>query len=659
MSMTTPNSGFPAGAKRARDGKGADWRGMLRGLLAAIMEGDDDVAANDDAGQKIGASTVFLSPANRALLIKRAAGEKNYPGHWSLPGGNGEPGEAPEETADREASEEIGQHPPGGKELLDKRTTPSGMAFHTFVKRVSDEFEPKLNAEHTDHKWSALDDLPSPIHPAVKENLGKLREKIATDGKAHDSAPPLAFDRESVRSYDVDGRLHVDRTPISKATVNGYFGREIPGAESLGLKPDQKYKLLRDPEELKKAADTFNNIPLLRRHVSVSADDHKPDDVIGSTGTDAAFNHPYLTNSLVVWSKDDIKQIEAELKKELSSAYRYRADMTPGIFEGQEYQGVMRDLVANHVAVVFAGRAGHDVVVGDSQPENTRMSTKTPLLNALKAFLGPRLATGQSVDGLEHILALDADPDIEPSAGTTADKKAKDAAEEEKKEKEAKDRKAKDAAEAEEKIKKEAADKKARDEAEEEKKAADRKARDEKKSMDRKARDAAPEGLKGWMKSKLTAEDYGKACDMLESERKADDEASAMTGMTDKDPDPENTNSKGAKDKKAMDEDTVKSLVAAERRNQQAIYEARNAVRSRVGELTIAFDSADDVYKTALEAAGVKTGGVHSSAYKAMFEMLPSRNADHGRDNRLAMDAASQSSFAKRYPGAASIRINS
>ncbi len=523
MSMTTPNSGFPAGAKRARDGKGADWRGMLRGLLAAIMEGDDDDAAED------------AKPATE---------------------------------------------------------TPAS--------------------------------------------------------EAHDSAPPIAFDRDSVRSYDVDGRLHVDRTPISKATVNEYFGREIPGAESLGLKPDQKYKLLRDPEELKKAADTFNNIPLLRRHVSVSADDHKPDDVIGSTGTDAAFNHPYLTNSLVVWSKDDIKQIEAELKKELSSAYRYRADMTPGIFEGQEYQGIMRDLVANHVAVVFAGRAGHDVVVGDSQPENTRMSTKTPLLNALKAFLGPRLATGQSVDGLEHILALDADPDIEPSAGTTADKKAKDAAEEEKKEKEAKDRKAKDAAEAEEKIKKEAADKKARDEAEEEKKAADRK-----------ARDAAPEGLKGWMKSKLTAEDYGKACDMLESERKADDEASAMTGMTDKDPDPENTNSKGAKDKKAMDEDTVKSLVAAERRNQQAIYEARNAVRSRVGELTIAFDSADDVYKTALEAAGVKTGGVHSSAYKAMFEMLPSRNADHGRDNRLAMDAASQSSFAKRYPSAASIRINS
>ena len=52
MSMTTPNSGFPAGAKRARDGKGADWRGMLRGLLAAIMEGDDDEIAQDKEFQE-------------------------------------------------------------------------------------------------------------------------------------------------------------------------------------------------------------------------------------------------------------------------------------------------------------------------------------------------------------------------------------------------------------------------------------------------------------------------------------------------------------------------------------------------------------------------------------------------------------------------------
>ena len=50
--------------------------------------------------------------------------------------------------------------------------------------------------------------------------------------KANDS---IAFDRASVRNYDADGRMHVERTPISKANVCEYWGREIPGAEALGL----------------------------------------------------------------------------------------------------------------------------------------------------------------------------------------------------------------------------------------------------------------------------------------------------------------------------------------------------------------------------------------------------------------------------------------
>ena len=82
--------------------------------------------------------------------------------------------------------------------------------------------------------------------------------------------PALAFDR-SARHVDVDGRLHVAASHISKAAVNPYYGREIPGADTLGLDPARVYQLLRDPEELAKAAPTFNNLPLLSKHVPVSA----------------------------------------------------------------------------------------------------------------------------------------------------------------------------------------------------------------------------------------------------------------------------------------------------------------------------------------------------------------------------------------------------
>ncbi|MCX5617054.1 DUF2213 domain-containing protein, partial [Bombella sp. TMW 2.2559] len=64
----------------------------------------------------------------------------------------------------------------------------------------------------------------------------------------------LAYDRVgSVRTFDENGRLRVETTPISKANVCGYWGREIPDHAHLGLDPDKMYQLLRDPDELKKA----------------------------------------------------------------------------------------------------------------------------------------------------------------------------------------------------------------------------------------------------------------------------------------------------------------------------------------------------------------------------------------------------------------------
>lgn len=66
--------------------------------------------------------------------------------------------------------------------------------------------------------------------------------------------PRLAFDRASVRTYDQDGRLHVAITPISKANVCPYLGSEIPDWEELGLDAQRTYRLLRDPDELARAA---------------------------------------------------------------------------------------------------------------------------------------------------------------------------------------------------------------------------------------------------------------------------------------------------------------------------------------------------------------------------------------------------------------------
>lgn len=201
----------------------------------------------------------------------------------------------------------------------------------------------------------------------------------------------FAFDKASVRRYDADGMLHVSRTPISKANVCIYYGREIPDSEALGLEPDKAYRLLRDPEELRKAVSTFNNKPILNRHIGVSVVNPPKDAIIGSTGEVADFDGTYLNNSMVIWDVDSIMGIETERQKENSSSYRYRLDMTPGEYEGEAYDGVMRDIVCNHVAIVPSGRAGSDVFVYDSKPSigKTLMSK----LDKFWAYILPKLAS--------------------------------------------------------------------------------------------------------------------------------------------------------------------------------------------------------------------------------------------------------------------------
>lgn len=240
----------------------------------------------------------------------------------------------------------------------------------------------------------------------------------------------LAFDR-SARRIDADGRLHVDRSHISKATVNPYYGKEIPGYEALGLQPDKVYRLLRDPVELERAAPTFARLPILSEHVPVTVDAPRPDLVVGAIGSEVVFAAPYLDADLCVWDATAIAGIETDKVRELSCAYRYVPVMEPGEFEGQPYDGRMTEIQGNHLALVEVGRAGSDVVVADRNPftfkESAMKMTKlgkalfaalcaaSPVLaadSALPALVGPATRKNfKKEDVKAKLLALDAELD--------------------------------------------------------------------------------------------------------------------------------------------------------------------------------------------------------------------------------------------------------
>lgn len=182
----------------------------------------------------------------------------------------------------------------------------------------------------------------------------------------------FAFDK-TARRIDADGRLHVERSHISKATVNPYYGKEIPGCESLGLEPDRVYRLLRDPVELERGADSFARLPILSKHIpitvaNVAEDPELKQLIVGAIGSQVEFKAPYLDADLCVWDATAIAGIDTDTVRELSCSYRYVPVMEPGEFEGQAYDGRMTEIRGNHLALVEAGRAGSDVLVSDRNP---------------------------------------------------------------------------------------------------------------------------------------------------------------------------------------------------------------------------------------------------------------------------------------------------
>lgn len=249
---------------------------------------------------------------------------------------------------------------------------------------------------------------------------------------AADEAAPVtfAFDR-SMRTKDLDGHLHVESVNISKACVSPYLGREIPNGAELRLEPSRIYMLLRCPKELEAAAPTYENKQLLIKHVGVSADSPQEWLTVGVV-SGVHWSPPYLKARLSVWNQKGIDAIETRAQAELSSGYRYEADMTPGTYDGLQYDGIMRNIVGNHVALVAEGRVGPDCFVTDELPQDFYTMKISALVAA--AVAAGLIATDKKPEDLTRLIndsiAADAKKakDEEVSDMDAEDKAACDAA---------------------------------------------------------------------------------------------------------------------------------------------------------------------------------------------------------------------------------------
>lgn len=460
------------------------------------------------------------------------------------------------------------------------------------------------------------------------------------DGVSRDKPDTLAMDRESVRTIDKDGRLHVSETNISKAGVNPYWGREIPGYEALGLDADTIYQVFRPPEELEKAAGTFNNIPLLAKHIHVSSEKPEKDKVIGTVGSNARFDGEYLKNSLAVWDQAYIDRIDDDSQRELSSAYHYTAVKKKGVYHGQPYDLVMTDLHGNHVSTVVEGRAGPDVLVADSQLINPEKVASVKLNHAQKKALSARLAQAVvarnktkaliAKDGMIDAEAVE-DVLINALAATQTGEEAQDDADPGKKDPDDTDGRRSDrgtAADEDDKFAKLLASLK--------QVIADCEGGGEDEDID-------DDG-------NADAQDEENA-DKPESDKPANDNASTAepTTMARK-----TEPAKGAMDAKTIRKNVTKEVTEAI----QGRFRAASEVKPLTGDIdAMAFDSAEDVYAYAIKAAGKDPAQYDRAAYKGMAHVLVDAAKTPTRTPIIAADAANaEKSLTEQFPGLASIK---
>ena len=400
----------------------------------------------------------------------------------------------------------------------------------------------------------------------------------------------LLFDATpSVRSKDENGFLHVALTPISKATVNPYLGREIEGSAAHGFKPDSIYYGLRDPQELEKAADTFNGLPLLLEHHPTDAENLPKEWVVGSMGTDAVYEKPYLKNSMTVTDAQAIGYIEDGTAKEISCSYRFTPDFTAGEFtevDGSKvhYDFIMRDIRGNHVALVPEGRAGHDVHVADSgDAVNINRQERRdfmPLDDFISKFL-PLASEEEKQAAKAALEALTTAKDEDPAF-------------------------AEGVAYGEEVEKKEPLKLDSEHEAEgmEAKEAEDACGKDEELPTDEENLDELMKDPKFKAAFEMGVK-YGEKREKADPERiDADHEREGM--------------------ERVLGEDSIKAIEQRVTEKLRHINDAAKKVRPLVGEIAnpFAFDSAEAVYSFALEKAGKDIKKYPEAAYEGMVDMV-------------------------------------
>ena len=201
--------------------------------------------------------------------------------------------------------------------------------------------------------------------------------------------------KNSKRKHDTNGWYEIQDNPLSKVGVFSYLGSSMGIA---GVEPNKIYQVYRPADSL--MSENFLNslklLPWIDEHQMLggngrfkAAEEHGIEGVVGEN---VYFENDTVYGNIKIFS-EDLKQSIESGKSDLSLGYTARYERQSGIFNGERYDFIQREMLGNHLALVSRGRMGSDVAVLDEQlsmfkTQDGETMNKTELAKALAAQWG-------------------------------------------------------------------------------------------------------------------------------------------------------------------------------------------------------------------------------------------------------------------------------
>ena len=172
-------------------------------------------------------------------------------------------------------------------------------------------------------------------------------------------------------------------------TDEGYLV-DHPIVTSVGIfvyhNPDgSERRELRLPEEVfaEKSLASYKGKPIIVTHDAGYVDtDNVKDESIGTILSEGYRDGDDVRAEIIIHDTDSLKKYKM---RELSCGYNLRLDETPGVWEGQPYDALQRDIEINHLALVDKARAGEQARLNiDGQGRDCMKGEKLNMENTTK-----------------------------------------------------------------------------------------------------------------------------------------------------------------------------------------------------------------------------------------------------------------------------------